>query len=298
MAIQIERFKNWLLRRSPHSATHIHYARDVALFFRWAKKPISDITLFDIDAYIAHCQDELDHVPATINRRLAAVRSLYEFLGLESDDAPPNPVIPKRHFVKQGRPLPRDAKEDDIERLFAVIRSTRDRAIFLLMLRCGLRVGEVHALSLNNLYLQPSPGSLPRLRVVGKQHNERVVFVSNDALTVLQRWLAERPRVASDALFVTSSGSRLKVNSIQVALIRYCRKAGVHISCHQFRHTFGRHLVEADVPITTIQRLLGHAHYSTTERYLHVSPNKLQADYEAAIDQVCQRLSLDEEVGQ
>ena len=73
----------------------------------------------------------------------------------------------------------------------------------------------------------------------------------------------------------------------------YCRLAGVHVTCHQLRHTFGRHMVEARIPVTSIQQLLGHAHLRTTQIYLHISNARVQADYEAAIDQVIQRLSLD-----
>jgi len=139
MLPEIERFNKWLRRRSPHATTHIHYTNDLKLFFTWADKSPSAIIIQDIDAYIEHCQG-LGHAIATINRRLAALRSFYHFLDVESADAPPNPVLPKRHFVRQGRRLPRDAQDAEVERLFATIASARDRAMFTLMLRCGLRV--------------------------------------------------------------------------------------------------------------------------------------------------------------
>jgi site-specific recombinase XerD len=157
-----QRFEKWLRRRSPHTATPTHYLNDLKLFFAWAGKPPEAITLHDVDAYLDHCR-RLGHAVTTINQRLAALRTFYHFLQTETDAAPPNPVLPRRHVIRQGRRLPRDARDADLARLFAVITAPRDQAMFLLMLRCGLRVGEVRQLSLNNLCFQP-----PRLRVCGK----------------------------------------------------------------------------------------------------------------------------------
>ena len=92
----------------------------------------------------------------------------YHFFEVARDDAPRNPVLPRRHFIRQGRRLPRDVEDALMQRLFAVIIPPRDRAMFVLMLRCELRVGEVRTLTLSDLYLQPTPGSLPRLWLHGK----------------------------------------------------------------------------------------------------------------------------------
>ena len=86
---------------------------------------------------------------------------------------------------------------------------------------------------------------------------------------------------------------RLTVTGIQYCLARHCRQAGIWITCHQFRHTFGRHLVEARMPVTSIQRLLGHVRLRTTQTYLHISDRQVQADYEAAMVEITQRLSLE-----
>jgi site-specific recombinase XerD len=292
MLPEVERFSKWLRRRSPHALTHIFYTNDLKLFFTWAGKPPSDVTLRDVDAYAEHCH-QLGHAPTTIKRRLASLRSLYTFLELESDDAPPNPVIPRRHRIRIGRQLPRDVEDADVERLFSIITSPRDRAIFLLMLRCGLRVREVHNLSLGDLYLQPSFGSLPRLWLRGKNGSHRVAYLSAQALAALEEWLAVRPNVKDQAVFLNRFGHRIAVNGIQKRLMHHCHQAGVWITCHQLRHTFGRHMVEAGMPVTSIQQLLGHKRLRTTQVYLHISDRQVQADYEAAISQVVQRLSLD-----
>jgi site-specific recombinase XerD len=294
MLPELEQFQKWLRRKHPHTSTVLHYTSDLQFFFAWAgdRKAPGDISARDVDAYIEHSRAR-GHTIATINRRLASLRAFYQFLDLDSDDAPPNPVIPKRHFIPQGEVLPRDVEDPVLERLFAVITHPRDRAMFLLMLRCGLRVGEVRNLSLNDLYLQPTPGSLPRLWLHGKGGKQRVVYLSRQPLLALKAWLDVRPVVEDQAVFLNRFGQRLTVTGIQDRLAHYCREAGVWITCHQFRHTFGRQLAEQRVPVTTLQRLLGHARLKTTEVYLHISDQQLQADYQAAIAEVIKRLPLE-----
>jgi site-specific recombinase XerC len=105
--------------------------------------------------------------------------------------------------------------------------------MFLLMVRCGLRVSEVRNLSLGDLYLQPTPGSLPRLWLHGKNGSQRVAYLSAQALDALRDWLAVRPVVADQALFLNRFGRRFTVTGIQDRLAHYCRQAGVWITCHQ-----------------------------------------------------------------
>lgn len=293
MLPEVERYRQWLRRKYPRTTTLRHYSNDLQLFFTWAKKSPRDVTLRDVDAYIEHCQ-QLGHRSATINRRLAAVRGLYRFLDMDAEegDAWRNPVLPQRHFIRRGERLPRDVEDRDLQRLFDVIADGRDRAIFLLMLRCGLRVGEIEQLSLGDLYLAPSGVNLPRLWLHGKGGRERVVYLSAQPLAALQAWLGARPTLDQEAVFVNCFGGRLSVSGVQKRLAAYCHLAGVDFSCHQFRHTFGRHLAEAHVPATTIQRLLGHASLRTSETYIHISDGQAQADYDAAMKTVARRLRL------
>ncbi len=293
MLSEIEQFQKWLRRRAPHSSTPIHYASDLELFFNRSSKSVGNVTMQDVDEFIEQSQKK-GHATATINRRVAALCSFYRYLAMMSDDAPANPVRPRRHFIHLGKRLPRYVRDEDLARLFAVIDSRRDRAMFLLMLRCGLRVGEVRNLSMNDLYLYSVSGNLPRLWLHGKGDKERVVYLSSQAMNALDAWLEIRPNGSEQAVFMNRSGKRLTVTGIQLQLAMYCQRAGVWITCHQLRHTFGRHLVEARVPVTTIQKLMGHARIRTTETYLHISDQQVQADYEAAMEQIMERLSLAE----
>lgn len=291
MLPEVEQFHKWLRRKQPHTTTALHYTSDLNLFFDWAEKPPDTITMRDIDRYIDDCQQR-GHAVNTINRRLAALRTFYWFLAIERDDAPPNPVLPRRHYIRRGRQLPRDVEDAQIAQLFAVVDAPRDRAMFLLMLRCGLRVGEVRALSLSDLYLQPTTPHLPRLWIHGKGGYERVMYLSAQPLVALQQWLAVRPASADPAVFLNRFGRRLTVTGIQLCLAAYCHAAGVWITCHQFRHTFGRHMTEARMPITSLQKLLGHVRLRSTQIYTHVADPQVQADFETAIAQVEARLTL------
>jgi site-specific recombinase XerC len=301
MLPEIESFVSWLRRKSPQASTAVHYGSDLKLFFAWSGKAIMDVKVQDIDAYIEHCQQE-GHAIGTVNRRLCALRSFYQFLYLHDEHAVGNPVIPKRHFIRPGERLPRDVEDKRLEALFAVITNIRDRAMFLLMLRCGLRVGEVRNLSMSDLYLEPSSGSLPRLWLHGKGSYQRVAYLSSQPLAALKAWLEIRPNVKDEAVFVNRFGKRLSVTGIQDRLAMYCHKADLStgyaslwVTCHQFRHTFGRHLTEARVPVTSIQRLFGHARLKSTEVYLHISDAQAQEDYLAAMNEIMLELPLEVE---
>jgi site-specific recombinase XerD len=287
---EINRFHHWLRRKYPNTSTPIHYVSDVELFFNWLNKAVNEVTVQDVDAYIDACQQQ-GHRPTTINRRLAALRAMYKFLEIDQEAAPANPVIPKRHFMRRGRPLPRDAKDDEVARLFAVIDHPRDTAMFLLMLRCGLRVSEVRKLSMADLHLHSNLGRMPRVVLNGKGNVQRSAYLSPQVYAALIGWLAHRPACESKAVFLNKYNSRLSVTGIQDRLAMYCRKAGIWITCHQLRHTFGRHLTEARLPVTSIQKLMGHAQLRATEIYLHISDAQVQKDYQSAIDGIAQKLS-------
>lgn len=87
----------------------------------------------------------------------------------------------------------------------------------------------------------------------------------------------------------------MSVTGIQDRLAGYCHKAGLWMTCHQFRHTFGRHLTEARVPVPSIQRLFGHARLKSTEVYLHISDAQAQEDYLAAMNEIMKSLPLEVE---
>ena len=158
--------------------------------------------------------------------------------------------------------------------------------MFTLMLECGLRVGEVHNLSLEDVFLDDPP----RLKVHGKGDQYRMVYLPPPAYTVLNDWLASRPISPDRAVFISQHNNRLSVTGIQFILQEYCNQAGIHVTCHQFRHAFGRRMAEANLPLTSLQKLLGHKSPRTTQGYARLSNPILQAEYNFAIQHIQESL--------
>lgn len=278
---EIPQFKDWLTCQYPTSSTRTHYSSDLVLFFGWAMKSPAEINVSVVDNFIAHYRQK-GHAPATINRRLAALNTFYYFLAMTEDNPSANPVIPHRHFLPKTHPLPRDASNDDVEMLFSSLENPRDKAIFCLMLDCGLRVGEIHNLSLDDISLD----SPPRLKAHGKGDKHRTVYLSPQAQNALQEWLKRRPVTPDRAVFLSRRKKRLSVAGIQFVLRKICAKTGIKLTCHQFRHTFGRRMAEAGMSVTTLQALLGHESLRTTQGYVHLSNPHLQAEYDQAMSSV------------
>ncbi|HEY9708493.1 MAG TPA: tyrosine-type recombinase/integrase, partial [Oculatellaceae cyanobacterium] len=274
---ELSQFRNWLKCQHPTSSASVHYSSDLALFFSFSKKPSSKITSIDVDRYISYSL-QLGHRPSTINRRLSALRTFYYFLSIVCDSPTVCPVLP-RHRPRKSYPLPRDVNDSDIKTLFRHIDNLRDKAMFLLMLDCGMRVGEVRYLSLDDLHFEDPP----HLLIHGKGGKQRIAYLSPPSQDALQVWLASRPVIADRAAFISEHGKRLSVSGIQFVLRSYREQAGVHFTCHQLRHTFGRRMAEARLPLTSLQSLLGHKSVRTTQIYVHLSNGHLQAEYDKSI---------------
>lgn len=282
MLDEIDRFVNWVRRRNPEAHTWQDYRCDLQQFVTAVgDRPPEEISFQDIDDFISK-QAARGLKAATINRRLAAVMSLYTFL---SDEMPGLlcPVLPHRHTLRAHRRVPRPVPEEDVRRFFAVIESARDRAIFLLMLRCGLRISEVTKLKLRDLYLVEAP---PRMLVSGKNSKERTVYLSEQAAFALRRYLAERPVADSEAVFLNYRQDGLAPIGVHKRLEAYREAAGVHLTAHQLRHNFANDLVSADVPVTSIQKLLGHAWVASTQTYVAANDPKVQQDFYSAVQQL------------
>jgi site-specific recombinase XerD len=279
----LQKFEQYLQRRFPERRTSKDYLSDLRQFVADCQKPWRDVSMHDIDAFVDH-QRAQGLKPATVNRRVAALKTFFDFLAEESDDLSwPNPVRFKRHAGKRSRSLPRDLRNEDLERVWAVIASARDRAWFALMVRAGLRVGEVVDLKVGDL-LEPALGNRPaRLRVCGKGRKERVVWLSADAYSVLATWLAERPPSEATEVFLNERGKPLSANGIEWLLHGYGRQVGLDLTPHQLRHTFARQVTEAGMPVTSLGKLLGHTQITTTQIYTAGADPQLCQAYQTAM---------------
>jgi integrase/recombinase XerC len=285
----VKTFVEYLQRRFPERRTSQDYESDVRQFMKQCSKKWREVRMQDIDAFI-DSQRQAGLKPATIKRRAAALKTFFDFLAEESDDLGwPNPVRMKRHAGKQPKQLPRDLSDSAVQALWAVIDSGRDRAWFVLMLRAGLRVGEVVSLKLNDILSPANHEQAARLRVCGKGGKERIVLLTADAYVVLQSWLEVRPSSTHPYVFVNErDGGALSVSGIEYCLEQYSQQAGVACHPHQLRHTYARQLTEAGMPITSLSQLMGHSQVSTTQIYTSGADPSLAHAYQQAFEQLAQ----------
>jgi site-specific recombinase XerD len=185
-------------------------------------------------------------------------------------------------------------KDDQVRRFFDGITDLRDRAMFMLMLRCGLRVQEVAELTVDAVEY----GRRQIFVSHGKGAKDRIVYMSEDAHSALLAYLEKRSSKAR-ALFLVQKGPMrgkpLSVRGIQKRIEYYARNSSLDVSCHRLRHTMATQLLNADAGLATIQDLLGHGQITTTQRYCRVANLKVQRDYYKAMHVVLQRTQAQEE---
>jgi integrase/recombinase XerD len=287
----IEKFGQYLRRQFPGRRTAIDYVSDVHQFANVCFKEWHQVTMQDIDIFVDQ-QREAGRGQATINRRVAALKTFFDFVAEESGElSRANPVRFKRHAGKQPKSLPRDLSDETVEKVWQVITSLRDRAWFVLMWRAGLRVGEIVALKVSDELVAPQAERPARLRVRGKGQKERIVLLTADAYAVLTAWLQVRPESAEAWVFLNERGEALTANGIQWLLHRYGERVGVELTPHQLRHTYARQLTEAGMPITSLSKLMGHSQVSTTQIYTAGADPQLVQAYQSAMQHLETRAS-------
>jgi site-specific recombinase XerD len=301
--------------RSPHTLSA--YQSDLAHFFAWLSHQIGrdippvEVTPFDLQSYRDHLVAEGAR-PATVNRRLAALRAFFAYL-MEKGEIATSPAARIR-AVRQTRQVPRALTPQEVYRLRreaaarrqraeakaggevtpAVVAARRDEALLALLLYTGLRVSEAAALRVEDVVLNDRSGKV-RVRS-GKGRKYREVPLHREAREALRAYLEVRlppgpsappppgpsapPPPTSSALFLGQRGP-LGVRGIQMRLRALGEAAGVEVTPHRLRHTFATRLLrEAKADLVTVAALLGHTSIATTAIYTRPS----EADLERAVE--------------
>ena len=284
-------YRRFLKRRNYSAHTVKNNINRLKHFIIWLDVPLEKASYQHIQRYIeALMQKRL--APVTINCHLASIRAFYNYLYDEEQLSISNPVK-KRCGVRVPHPLPRYLKEEEVQRLFDVIKGPRDLAIFKLMLRCGMRVQEVTDLTLDAVDLA---GNKILIRN-GKGQKDRMVYVSKDARAALTKYIKVRPSNRCRHVFLvekgTFKGKAISVRGIQKRMEYYARKARVKVSCHHLRHTMATQMLNADARVATIQDLLGHSLMATTQRYCKISNLKVKRDYYRAMEKIARHYQLE-----
>ncbi|MGH3556631.1 MAG: tyrosine-type recombinase/integrase [Mycobacterium sp.] len=245
---------------------------------------------------------------STVNRRVAAVRALFEYLvmtGQRGDNPVPSPrrgqglrrsergllghlgagrARPGGRLVRQPCLLPESLSASDIEAFVATLGTHRDRAMVLAMLLGGLRSAEVRGLLLADVDM-----GRRRLRVIGKGRKERHVPVDPAFFTEVASYLRwERPPgLATPQCFVVLRGATIGAPVSEAGLRSLFRRhrdlsGASRVRPHRLRHTYGTELASAGIDLLALRALMGHASPETTARYVHLSIEQLAAEYGAA----------------
>ncbi|MBQ2728328.1 MAG: site-specific tyrosine recombinase XerD [Alistipes sp.] len=215
-------------------------------------------------------------------RALSGIRSYYGFLLLRDEiDSSPAELI---ETPKCGRKLPDTLTIEEIDRLIAAVegptaKGRRDSAMLEVLYSCGLRVSELVALRMGDLFFGEG-----YIRVTGKGDKQRLVPISDTARERIYAYLDERAPASSneEVLFLNNRGKQLTRVMVFTILKEAARRAGIEkrISPHIFRHSFATHLLEGGAGIRQVQELLGHESILTTEIYTHLDKEHLRRTVE------------------
>lgn len=237
--------------------------------------------------------DDLEHFAAWLHERgigaksqariLSGVRSFYHFLVIDGYlDIDPTELLESPHLPQH---IPEYLSEEEVDRLEGAIDLTspeghRNRAIVEVFFSCGLRVSELVNLRLSDLFLNDR-----FLRVVGKGNKERLVPISDRAVSELGFWFDDRRQMTikpgeEDYVFLNRRGHHLTRTMILIMVKRLGEAAGIRktISPHTLRHSFATALLRGGADLRVIQVLLGHADIGTTEIYTHMDDALLREE--------------------
>lgn len=266
-------FVEFLQARKRARATIVAYSKDIdqlIVFLKdMGKKHVPEITKEELKAFLDKLAKD-GYTPKSISRKINSIKTFYRFLktnGHVTED-PAGDISHPKYEIKPPRILSkveyralRDACRDD----------SRISAIVELFLQTGLRIGELAALTLDDvkdteLHISPQ-----------ESHGERTVPLNKAAKQSIDHYLQVRPKTQNRTLFVTKTGRPLLIRNIRTAIDRYFKLAGIEqAKVNDLRHTFIAHHLMAGTPLTVISKLVGHKRLSTTEKYLEFVKGKVE----------------------
>lgn len=289
--VTIEAFRQYLAYERRSSPLTVQgYLRDVGVFTAFVTEHRGHFEPGEVDRRLLRRYLSSLHrqglKPATIGRRLSAVKAYFRFL-TRNGHLEHNPTVHVK-TPKMSKRTPRFLSTDDTTRMLEHPRDDsaiayRDRALLELTYGGGLRVSEVVGINLSDLRLEEG-----MVRVLGKGAKERIVPIGRQAVMAVTLWLQRRAELSgknadSEALFRNARGGRLSVRSVQrmvEAARAHCQQSGA--TPHWLRHACATHMLNSGADLRGIQEMLGHASLTTTQRYTHVDLQSLMDSYDRA----------------
>jgi integrase/recombinase XerD len=242
----------------------------------------------DIDAWVeTSFRQQL--APGTVATRLRVMQGFFAFL-CDQGYVSQSPIRLPRHYILVPQDLPRPMAEEEVIAFFRVIDVLRDRTMFLLMLRCGLRVSEVSHLSWAALDLAQGTIRIDH----SKGQVDRVVYLAPDVAKALRQWhrlRAAEARYVFPSRLTRKGGMPLSARQIRNRMTCYLKLAGITkaYSPHSLRHTFATQLLNAGATLEVVKELMGHRSLDVTLRYTQLDDRTKRAQYDQAMAQVEKR---------
>ena len=246
----------------------------LAFYRASGKNDITEIARADLEAFVEHEQDRGIHI-STVKTRTASIVAFLHFL-MEQEILPLS-LLKKAIRFKLPEALPRAMNPKDATRLIEVVNNARDRALILLLLRTGMRIGEVLGLEANDIDLKEKKVHL----MEGEKNSRgRVVYLSQDAAFACKRWLSVRNPEAQYLFY--GQGGRLSYSAARSCFVKYLKKARLDhkgYTVHCLRHTYASELLNAGMRLEVLQQLLGHEDIEITRRYARLTDKTREEEY-------------------
>jgi integrase/recombinase XerC/integrase/recombinase XerD len=267
----------WRLNHKPRTLASSFTSIRLFLDFygKSGKSAIETIERIDLEAFIEYEQDRGLRI-STVRTRLACILAFLHFL--MEQDIVPGSLLKRGIKLKLPDVLPRAMNPVDVRNLFCVIEDIRDRALFLLLLRTGIRIGEALGLRLNDLDIK---NRKVHLYEGEKNSMGRVVYLSEDALFALKLWLRRRDK-SKEFVFYGRSNGHLCYSTGRGLFMNYLKRAGLDqkgYTVHCLRHTFASELLNAGMRLECLQQLLGHQDIEVTRRYARLTDTTREEEY-------------------
>ena len=251
------------------------------------KTDLNTVAHKDVLAYIENEQDR-GMGAKTVHVRVRLLRTFLRYL-MEKDIIRPEAVA-KRIMIKVPDALPKAMDPEDERKLLDAGGSVRDRAMVLVLLRTGMRIGELLNTLVEEVYLKER-----RIEIYEAEKTQvgRVVYLSDDARSALKSWFEIRDD-RKDYLFYTHR-PRMSYATARIIFIRYLEKAGIShrgYTLHSLRHTFASELLNAGMRLECLRPLLGHSSIEMTRRYARLTDKTREEEYFRAME-IIERGELD-----
>jgi integrase/recombinase XerD len=277
----VGRFLQDLQRQETSPQTRHAYRLDLLHFAGWFGQTVGEtfspeaVTPTDVREYRGYLLNVQKRQPATVNRRLAALRRFFQWAkatGLVKE-------LPTDNVkgVASSPRAPHWLDKRDVDRLIRTVErhgNTRDLAIVLTLRHTGIRVSELSSLMLGDVETSERKGSLT-IRS-GKGGKFRVLPLNVDARQAITAYLKVRPTISADHLFIGQRGQGISSRAVELLVTKYGRLAGLEdVTPHTLRHSFGKHALDAGADLVSVSALLGHQRLETTAIYTTPSQRDL-----------------------